>query len=218
MTGTIACARPLSPKPAPPSRPMTRPTTLHGGPAAWALPSTTTCDHGSVPAARQVSYGYDSLNRLTSTSFGRWQPRHWPWLHLRWAAQPGVVGLVVLDRRLQQPQAAHLRDAELCRQQLQRGVGALKRMATWLRSPTPMGWWLPSTQTPWAGPHRSRAMHLRSPTTRPGSWPAMCAGQRHHPLHQPDRARPAGAVARHRRGARTCTPTMPTPMSRPSPT
>jgi RHS repeat-associated protein len=34
------------------------------------LPSTASCDYGSVPAARQIGYGYDARNRLTSTSYG----------------------------------------------------------------------------------------------------------------------------------------------------
>lgn len=39
-----------------------------------ALPSTAACDHGSVPAARMISHGYDARNRLTSTAFGDGSP------------------------------------------------------------------------------------------------------------------------------------------------
>ena len=35
-----------------------------------SLPSTGACDQASVPAARQIGYGYDLRNRLTSTSYG----------------------------------------------------------------------------------------------------------------------------------------------------
>jgi RHS repeat-associated protein len=35
-----------------------------------SLPSTSSCDYGSVPASRQITYGYDTRNRLSSTSYG----------------------------------------------------------------------------------------------------------------------------------------------------
>ncbi|NOK35578.1 RHS repeat domain-containing protein [Corallococcus exercitus] len=49
------------------------------GNVAWratglSLPSTSTCDSASVPAARKVTYGYDALNRVTSTLFGDASP------------------------------------------------------------------------------------------------------------------------------------------------
>jgi RHS repeat-associated protein len=39
-----------------------------------ALPSTTSCDTDSVPANRKVGLGYDTLNRLTSTSYSDGSP------------------------------------------------------------------------------------------------------------------------------------------------
>jgi RHS repeat-associated protein len=39
-----------------------------------SLPGTATCDQGSVPAARQITYGYDTRNRLTSTTYGDGSP------------------------------------------------------------------------------------------------------------------------------------------------
>ncbi|RKH49245.1 RHS repeat domain-containing protein [Corallococcus llansteffanensis] len=49
------------------------------GNVAWratglSLPSPGSCDSASVPAARKVSYGYDALNRVTSTLFGDASP------------------------------------------------------------------------------------------------------------------------------------------------
>jgi RHS repeat-associated protein len=35
-----------------------------------ALPSTSSCDHESVAAAKKTTFGYDTLNRLTSTNYG----------------------------------------------------------------------------------------------------------------------------------------------------
>ena len=35
-----------------------------------SLPSTTSCDTASVAAVKKISFGYDALNRLTSTSYG----------------------------------------------------------------------------------------------------------------------------------------------------
>jgi RHS repeat-associated protein len=39
-----------------------------------ALPSTTACDTASVAAASKVSFGYDTLNRLTATTYGDASP------------------------------------------------------------------------------------------------------------------------------------------------
>ena len=39
-----------------------------------ALSATTSCDTGSVAAARKVTFGYDSMNRLTSTSYADGSP------------------------------------------------------------------------------------------------------------------------------------------------
>jgi RHS repeat-associated protein len=39
-----------------------------------SLPSTASCDHAGVPAARQITYGYDARNRLTSTTYGDGSP------------------------------------------------------------------------------------------------------------------------------------------------
>lgn len=39
-----------------------------------ALPSATACDTASVPTASKMTFGYDSLNRLTSTVFGDGSP------------------------------------------------------------------------------------------------------------------------------------------------
>jgi RHS repeat-associated protein len=39
-----------------------------------SLPSTSSCDYGGVSASRQIAYGYDTRNRLTSTSYGDGSP------------------------------------------------------------------------------------------------------------------------------------------------
>jgi RHS repeat-associated protein len=39
-----------------------------------ALPSTTSCDTSSVPAAKKIAYAYDLRNRLTGTGFGDGSP------------------------------------------------------------------------------------------------------------------------------------------------
>ena len=39
-----------------------------------ALPATTSCDRASVPANKKVSFGYDTLNRLTSTTYSDASP------------------------------------------------------------------------------------------------------------------------------------------------
>jgi RHS repeat-associated protein len=39
-----------------------------------ALPSTSSCDQSSAPDARKLSYGYDTRNRLTSTTYGDGSP------------------------------------------------------------------------------------------------------------------------------------------------
>jgi RHS repeat-associated protein len=39
-----------------------------------ALPSTTSCDIASVPANKKITYGYDALNRITSTTYGDASP------------------------------------------------------------------------------------------------------------------------------------------------
>jgi YD repeat-containing protein len=38
------------------------------------LPSTVNCDTASVPAAKKISYGYDTRNRLTGTTYGDASP------------------------------------------------------------------------------------------------------------------------------------------------
>jgi RHS repeat-associated protein len=38
------------------------------------LPSTTACDRGSVPASQRTVFGYDTLNRLRTTTFGDGSP------------------------------------------------------------------------------------------------------------------------------------------------
>jgi RHS repeat-associated protein len=42
--------------------------------AGLSLPSTTSCDTASVLAAKKITYGYDTRNRLTSTSYGDGSP------------------------------------------------------------------------------------------------------------------------------------------------
>ena len=49
------------------------------GNVAWrasglALPGTSTCDQGSAPAARMLTFGYDARDRLTSTTYGDGSP------------------------------------------------------------------------------------------------------------------------------------------------
>ena len=39
-----------------------------------ALPSTTSCDIASVPANKKITYGYDALNRISSTTYGDASP------------------------------------------------------------------------------------------------------------------------------------------------
>ncbi len=57
------------------------------GNLSWKAPGqnltlTSTCDTLSVPAAAKISYGYDPMNRLTSTSYGDTSPgitrEYWP--------------------------------------------------------------------------------------------------------------------------------------------
>jgi YD repeat-containing protein len=50
-----------------------------GGNVQWrasglALPSPAACDRGSVPAAKQMRFGYDALDRLLTTTFGDGSP------------------------------------------------------------------------------------------------------------------------------------------------